>query len=289
MYSTVLSVLLMGMVPVLQSPAPQASVSVLHVASPSPLEERLLTKLESMDALTASGIVILDLESGQQVYGRNAERRHPMGSLTKLMTALLIVENHELTEMVKVTLDATKIEGTKASLVSGRRYSVGDLLSAMLIASGNDAAVTLSRYHSRSQAAFVRQMNARAASLGLRDTSFANSAGLDSANQWSTSRDMALLASYVLNEPKIRSRLSLPTALIHDTTGRAINLTNTNTLLHESNAVIAGKTGTTVAAGECLLSIIREAGREYAVVLLGSRHRYADMRVILDTLRQIFA
>ncbi len=290
MYSSVLSVLLMGMVPVLHDPGAVAvPIDVLQVAAPSPLAQGLLESMQGLRSVSASGVVVLDLQSGQQVYGRSERLRHPMGSLTKLMTALVIIENHALGEKVKVPADIGTVEGSKVNLAPGRRYTVGDLLSALLISSANDAAVTLARFHSGSSAAFVKLMNERAASLGLKDTSFANAAGLDDPKQWSTPRDIALLALYVQRQNDLRARMALPTAVIKDDLGRTTTLVHTHDLLHESTPVVAGKTGTTVAAGECLLSIIREGSREYAVVLLGSRNRYADMRSILAALKTIFA
>ena len=290
MYSSVLSVLLMGMVPVLHDPgAAVVPIDMLPVAAPSPLAQGLLASMQGLKSVTASGVVVLDLQSGQQVYGRSERLRHPMGSLTKLMTALVIMENHALNERVKVPADIGDVEGSKVNLAPGRTYTVGDLLSALLISSANDAAVTLARFHAGSTAEFAKGMNTRAAALGLKDTAFANAAGLDDAKQWSTPRDIALLALYVMRHDDLRARMALPTTVIKDDLGRTTTLSHTHDLLHESTPVIAGKTGTTVAAGECLLSIIREGGREYAVVLLGSRNRYADMRSILAALKIIFA
>lgn len=290
MYSAVLSVLLMGMVPALGSPAlEQLPLGDLSIASPSPLVAGVTQVPGLGRSVTASGVIVLDLQSGQQLYGRGVGKRRPMASLTKLMTALLIAENHGMDETVKVSKDIDKVEGSKAPLVPGERYTVGDLLSAMLMASANNAAQALAIYHSGSVGAFVRAMNERARTLGLRDTSFANPIGLDDAQQWSTPRDIAWLALFDYRVPAIRERMSMRETVIRDADGHSVSLYHTHELLHQDPAVIAGKTGTTDDARECLLSVVREGSREYLVVLLGSRERYVDMRALLRTLRSLFA
>lgn len=289
MYSAVLSVLLMGVFPLLQDARPGAlPLASLPIAPPSPIVEHIASS-PVFQSVSASGIVVLDIRSGQQLYARNPQMRRPMGSLTKLMTALLIVENHALDEKVTVPSDLAKVPGSKSYLRAGQEFTVGDLLSALLIVSSNEAAETLARFHSGTESAFVRAMNARAAALGLKNTAFANASGFDDTQQWSTSRDIALLALYVLRRDSIRSRMSTKEATVIDSRGRELALIHTHELMHESSAVIAGKTGTTAAAKQCLLSIVREGDDEYAVVLLGSRDRYDDMRAILQTLGQPIA
>ncbi len=287
MYGTVLSVLLMGMVPVMEVPGTEAAQH-LSVAAPSPIPGDALSRTGFGRSMTASGVVVLDLQSGQELYARNGALRRPMGSLTKLMTALLIVENHRLDEEATVPRGIGSVQGTVANLPPGERFTVGDLLSALLLASANDAAKTLAVFDGGTEAEFVRKMNARADALGLQNTSFANAAGLDAPGQYSTPRDLAWLTLAVLRQPAIRERMGLKETAITSLNGRVIKLSHTHALLHEDPLVIAGKTGTTVAAKQCLLSVVREGDREYVVVLLGSRERYADMRSFLHTLTALF-
>jgi D-alanyl-D-alanine carboxypeptidase (penicillin-binding protein 5/6) len=161
------------------------------------------------------------------------------------------------------------------------------LLSALLIPSANDAAETLAKFHAGTRGKFVMQMNERAKMLGLNNTSFANPSGLDDKDQWSSARDMAWLAAYALKFPEIRTRMSTVTMTITSREGHTYALENTNELLGEDPDVLAGKTGTTNAAKQCLLSIITHNGREYLVVLLRSRERYGDMRAVLRVLRSL--
>jgi len=113
-------------------------------------------------------------------------------------------------------------------------------------------------------------------------------AGLDDPEQYSTPRDLAWMAAFALRHDVLRQRLSLPAASIRSLQGRVISFANTHALIGEGSPVLAGKTGTTDAAGQCLLSLVREGEREFIVVLLGSRARYTDMRSVLSTLPSLF-
>jgi D-alanyl-D-alanine carboxypeptidase len=282
--------MLMGMVPVLDGPtvSMQDALKSVPIAPPSVASVDIAEALLERRPLTASGIVIIDVESGQRLYSRNAQTKRPMASLAKLMTALIIVENHDLKEYITVPSDIEDVEGTKAYLPPGSRFRVGDLLKALLVSSGNDAAVTLAKYHSGSLKKFAEEMNERARVLGLRHTSFANPIGLDDTGQWSTPQDLAWLAAFVYRQPALKSRLSLPSASITDTAGETISLSQTHLLLQQKDSdVVAGKTGTTDEAGQCLMSVVEMDGREYIVVLLHSEDRYADMKIVLSALSSL--
>jgi len=284
MFGPLLSLFLMGMVPV-WGLDPETSV-ISHELRIAPPALALRDDLPDFARkLSASGIIITDLQSGQTIFQKNASAVMPMASLTKLMTALLIVENHAMDEQVPVPKDIEDVEGNSVHLPAGDSFTVGDLLSALLIMSSNDAAVTLARYHSGTEQEFVRAMNERAEVLGLRSTHYDNASGLDSRRQTSTPRDIALLATFVMRIPEISERMSRSGASITSAGGVTMSLTHTHTLLHGSqSSVIAGKTGTTDAAGQCLLSIVEEKDRRYVVVLLHSGNRYGDMNRILPVL-----
>ena len=284
-----LSVFLMGLLPVAPGGASHSvTIDTLPLAPPAIAAGKQFPGRTLARSVSASGVVILDLRSGQEIFARNGGRRRSVGSLTKLMTAVIIAESHELNEVVAVPADIARTDGSTARLPPGSHFTVGDLLSALLIASANDAAETLARFHGGSDAAFVAEMNARARTLGLENTSFANPSGLDDADQWSTPRDIAWLAAYALRNPAIRSRMSTVTASIRSMEGRSIALEHTHELLGKG-AVIAGKTGTTTAAKQCLFSLVNDGGREYIVVLLGSSERYVDLRTVLRVLTSFFA
>ncbi len=185
----------------------------------------------------------------------------------------------------------------------GHSFTVGDLLSALLIPSANDAAYALAIYDAGSMEDFSVKMNQRAVELGLSGTTYGNSIGLDDAKQESSPRDLALLAMTVLRHDEIRQRMSLEQASIRSLEGNTVALYHSHQLLAvplsatvtgpseqlgragSGDAIVsAGKTGTTDDAGQCLLSIVESNGRRYVVVLLHSRDRYADMRTILASL-----
>ncbi len=283
MFGSVLSVLLMGMVPAWGTQANVRALSGDIRVSPPAITDRMFSA-DFLAGLSASGVIVTDLESGQMLLGRDADTARPMASLTKLMTALLIVENHAPEELVTVPSDIADTEGNVVYLSPGERFSVGDLLSALLITSANDAAVTLARFHSGSTDAFVREMNRRARELGLTHTSYQNPAGLDAPSQRSSPRDLAWLATFVLTKPPIADRMSLSFARITGSRGSVLTLTHTHALLVDNPAILAGKTGTTDEAGQCLLSIVEAGDRRYVTVLLHSQDRYKDVRQILASL-----
>ena len=277
MYGALASVLLVGM---WQAPGQATQSDLLQqvAVAPPAAEVKVATRL------SASGVLILDRSSGQLVYGKQTKVRRPMASITKLMTALIIVENQELDEIVTIPKAAELIAGNKVYLKAGEKFTVEDLLSALLIASANDASIALAQFHSGSVSAFAEEMNQRAEQLGLQDTSYANPSGLDSPLQFSTPRDIAWLTEYIMKNEFIASRMQRKWDRIYSFQGTDIPLSHTHALLHSDiESVVGGKTGTTLAAKQCLVSVVSHAGNEYIMVLLNSDKRYADMNVLLKT------
>lgn len=226
----------------------------------------------------------MDVVSGQRVYGKQVSTERSMASLTKLMTALIIVENHDLNEIVTIPEGIEEVVGNRAYLKPGEHFRVGDILSAMLIPSANDAARTLAKYHSGSVQKFVDEMNARAAMLGLKHTSFENPDGLDGIQHYSTPQDLAWLMMYVLRNPEIARRMGTTGMRIVSQEGTIISLTHSHALLHSRPEVLAGKTGTTDGAGECLVTLVESHNKKYIVVLMNSLQRYTDLQTILSAL-----
>ncbi len=282
MFASFLSALLVGILPAAASPVVQPQLPppiAIEIAPPT-------RKVDIASQLSASGILVIDLTSGQQVYAAEQNVPRPIASLTLLMTALIIVENHDLTEWITIPAGVASIEGNKAYLQEGAQYQIGDILSALLISSGNDAARALAIYHSGSEAAFVEEMNAKALELSLEQTSYSNASGLDSGAQWSSPHDLARLGTIALGHPAIYSRMSKRGTKIFSSKGDELFLTHTHALLHSDTDVLAGKTGTTNAAGQCLVTLAEEGGRKYLIILQQSLQRYADLRIILDALKE---
>ncbi|MBU0766328.1 serine hydrolase [Patescibacteria group bacterium] len=279
MVRSVLAALLLGIVPVPLFTFQETIPSLEGFAIAPPAEMITIDQ-----RLSASGVIILDMLGGQQIYGKQVEVQRPMASLTKLMTALIIVENHDLDEIVKVTKEAQQVGGNNVYLPVGEQFTVGDLLSALLISSANDAAYVLAVHHSETTEAFVGEMNQRAKSLGLKNTQYANPSGLDSVNQWSTPQDIAWLAKFVFSISEIKDRSEKRGMTIYSSGGQKITLVHTHALMHAETSVYAGKTGTTDGAKQCLLSLVRIDEKEYLVILMYSSDRYKDMRKVLDVL-----
>ena len=281
MLSAVLSALLLGLYPVSADISPAMTVIPLEEMRIAPPADAIVIDKR----LSASGILIMDLRTGQTIYSAQGDVERPMASLTKLMTALIIVEHHRLNEWVTVPKKIADTQGSVAYLPPGERFTVGDLLTALLVASANDAAVTLAQYHSDSEESFVKEMNARAVALGLVGTQYANASGLDNPRQWSTPRDIAHLVAFIQKYSAIKDRMGMRSATIRSRGGRTLVLTNTNALLRAQPGLVReGKTGTTNAAGQCLATIVEKNGRSYVVVLFHSLQRYKDMKVILGTI-----
>lgn len=283
MLTTLASVLLLGVVPppVTQEPArPLPGIELVSVASPSVIAGKV-----PLPALSASGVLLLDADSGEEIFALNADVRRPMASLTKIMTALLILENHDVSESVTIPSVAEQIGGSTLGIVMGQRFLVGALLRGLLIPSANDAAYALAAFHSRSVGAFVQVMNNRAAALGLTNTHFANPAGLDNEGQYSTPRDLAWLSLAALKNETFRSIVNTRTTRILSADGKEYDLRNTNELLHYNEDVFGVKTGTTDKAGECLIVLFSQENHSYLLVLLGSKERYTDSLNVLQAVR----
>lgn len=234
--------------------------------------------------LTAERWITYDATADVVLASWNANDQAPMASVTKVMTAILVVENTELGDVVSVPAFATGARGSTAGLVAGEQWSIGDLLIAMLVRSGNDAALTLANHvGGGSTSAFVSMMNTKAAQLGMSSTHFANPNGLDAEGHYSTARDLLTLIIASQDYPDIkrvaRTRLvSMPP----DPNGKARLFTNTNRLLGTYPGVTGLKTGDTPQADKVLLATSERAGREIYTVVMHSDDHFSDTRELLD-------
>ena len=253
--------------------------------SPPPVISRIYVG----EQFSASGAIVMDVLSGEELFGLSVDMPRSMGSLAKLMTAIVITENHSLGEMVTVPKGAERIEGNVARLLPGEKYTVHEMLSALLIASANDAAHTLAVHHSGDSDLFAEEMNDRARVLGLTQTHFNNPIGFDSFGQMSTPRELAWISMYALKNETIRNLVSKKSATIRDSSGEhSITLHSTNRLLssHPSN-FFGLKTGTTDGAGQCLISLAYAYGRPYLLVVLRSSDRWSDTLQLFESITQL--
>ena len=234
--------------------------------------------------IEAKAGLIMDYDTGVLLYEKNIHERLPMASLTKIMTAIIILENHDLNEVVTVDADLNQEVGVRIWLRQYEKVRVGDLLKALLIPSAGDAAIALAAFHSGSVEAFVDEMNQRAKSLNLSDTHFANPIGLDEEDHYSSAFDLAILSKYALRMPTFRSIVRQKEASIQSVDGKfEHSFESTNFLLNSYLDILGVKTGTTDAAGESLINLARsESGREVIAVVLNSPRRFQENKSMID-------
>lgn len=235
--------------------------------------------------LSAKAVYGYDRNTGHVLYEKNKDKKVSIASLTKLMTALVVVsEEGNLEREVKIPSGIPQ-EGSDMGVLSGEILTIRDLLYGLMVNSGNDAALVLAREVGGSEANFVRLMNLKAKSLGLTHTHYANPTGLDDPENYSTAFEIASLGEIVIHHPVLSTIVSTNEKVVtsRDYTRTTHFLKNTNKLLRESETgVFAGKTGFTDEAGLCLVSGARRNGHEVINVVLGSEDRAEDTRRLLD-------
>lgn len=223
----------------------------------------------AVPATSAKSVLIIDARNGQTLYEKNADEIRPPASTQKLLTALIIAENGFLDRTVRVEAVDTLAEPVKLNIKPGDTYQRIDLLRALLVKSPNDVARCLARDHSGSVEAFAAAMNAKARALGATHSHFVNPNGLPMPGQYSTARDLSLIARAAYANPTIRSIVCLPHIVFRYASGRTRQLENTNKVLKKLSYCNGMKTGYTEAAGHCLISSASRPGRDIIVVLLG--------------------
>lgn len=232
--------------------------------------------------VSAKAVYIWEPKTDTVLLAKNPHLRLPPASITKIMTAIIALEQYFPTQVVTVK-DADRSVGQTANLLPGETLTVTDLIQALLINSGNDAAVALAQNHPQGYAYFLELMNQKAADLGLTNTNFANVSGVQAQNHYSTVADLVKLGAYALNLNMIKNTVQTKTASITDTTGQTTHpLYNTNLLLHQDPTVKGIKTGWTTEAGECLLTYVDRDGFPLIIAVLGSADRFGDTRQLID-------
>jgi D-alanyl-D-alanine carboxypeptidase (penicillin-binding protein 5/6) len=236
--------------------------------------------------ITATAAILIDMDSGQILYSRNANARLPMASTTKIMTATLALESLALDTKVTVSAGAVGTAGSKAALVKGEVLTVEQLLNALLVVSGNDAAIALAQAAAGSVQAFVERMNEKAKALGLSNTHFVNPSGLNDGKHFSSAKDLATLTQYAMKNPTFRRIVDtreyvLPT--LDDNTPRKFD--NQNELLHKLPWVIGVKTGSTPYAKFCVVAAGTKEGVSLIAVVLGASEdeiRWKEAEALLN-------
>lgn len=223
----------------------------------------------------AHGILLKELNSGRVLYEHDAGKRMSPASLTKIMSALVILERGQLDDFVTISPNAARAHKTHLRMKAGQVFRLDDLLKAMLIMSANDACLAAVEHVGGNEAQFVALMNDKAEALGLADTHFSNGCGFDNPDHYSTAEDLAALSIIALDQPIFRQLVREERAIITPISGhRAYVLHNTNRLLGRIPGVEGIKTGFTSKAGRCLIAKVSQNGNDLLLVILNSKRRW---------------
>ena len=228
-------------------------------------------------AVSAEKAYVLDAVSGRVLYEKNGDSRSLIASTTKIMTALIVCEQCNVLDRMRIPKEAVGIEGSSMYLKEGEILTVQELLYGLMLSSGNDAAVALAIYCGGTVEGFAQLMNDKARLLGLTGTHFENPNGLDSPNHYSTARDLAVLARYAMENPIFRQTVSTKTV----TVGQRW-LTNHNKLLWRVEGADGVKTGFTKAAGRILVSSATRDGRRIIAVTINDGDDWKDHADLLE-------
>lgn len=217
----------------------------------------------------ATSALVVDARTGEVLHEKNADQPRAAASTQKLLTALLVAESGYLDRNVTVEPVDTFAEPVKLNIRAGETYQRIDLLRALLVKSANDVARCLARDNAGSIETFAEKMNARALQLGATHSHFLNPNGLPIPGQYSTARDLSIIARTAYLNPTLRSIVCLPQLVFRYANGRTRELENTNKVLRRMPYCNGMKTGYTEAAGHCLIASGARPGRDIIVVVLG--------------------
>ena len=241
-------------------------------------------------AVSAKRAYVLDAVSGRVIYEKNPDERSLIASTTKIMTALIVCEQCNVLDRMRIPKEAVGIEGSSMYLQEGEVLTLQELLYGLMLQSGNDAAVALAIYCGGTVEGFAELMNDKARNLGLKNTHFENPNGLDSPGHYSTARDLAVLSAYAMENPIFRKTVSTKSLML----GQRY-LTNHNKLLWRVDGAEGVKTGYTKAAGRILVSSAARNDRRLIAVTIDAPDDWNDHAALLEegfsryTVKQVVA
>ena len=228
-------------------------------------------------AISAQKAIVMDGETGRILYEKDADSRSLIASTTKIMTALVVCEQCNVLDRMRIPKEAVGIEGSSMYLQEGEVLTIQELLYGMMLHSGNDAAVALAIYCGGTVEGFAQLMNDKAHRLGLTGTHFENPNGLDSPGHYSTARDLAVLTAYAMQNPIFVQTVSTKNVRIGNR-----SLQNHNKLLWRVDGADGVKTGYTKAAGRILVSSAQRGGRRLICVTINDGNDWADHQTLLE-------
>lgn len=237
----------------------------------------------SVNALenSATAAIVINGATRSIIYSKNIDAKLPMASTTKIMTALILAEQNALDTNVTVTAPMVAVEGSSMGLCAGDTVTYNDLLYGILLCSGNDAANTVAIALCETVEKFAEVMNNKAKELGLKNTHFVTPSGLDADGHYTTAHDLALLASYAL-ENRVFKQVASTKSITLNYGGENHYLSNHNKMLKIYDGAIGVKTGYTSTAGRCLVSAAERNGTLIIAVTLNDRNDWTDHKILLD-------
>lgn len=230
-----------------------------------------------VQAMSAQKAIVLDAQTGRVLFEKNSDDRSLIASTTKIMTALIVCEQCNVLDRMRIPDEAVGIEGSSIYLKSGEILTIQELLYGLMLQSGNDAAVALAIYCGGTVEGFVQLMNDKAHLLGLKQTHFENPNGLDSPGHYSTAKDLAVLTAYAMRNPIFAQIVS--TRTLHAGTR---SMRNHNKLLWLYDGADGVKTGYTKAAGRILVSSATRQDRRLIAVTINAPDDWNDHIYMLD-------
>jgi len=265
---------------------PVTAQSHLSLTGPAAVElYELAPMAPPAPIIKARSAVLVDLDSGKTLYQVDPHGRHAPASLTKVVTAMVTLDHLRLDQTVTVPVSINQLpwDSTRMGLRPGERLTVRELLYGLFLNSGNDAAITLSEA-AMPRATFVGLMNAKAATLGMADTHFANPIGLDDPAHYTSSADLARASAELIRRfPDVAAIAATPSLTLPATaTHHAYALYNLNELVRKYPGATGLKTGWTGHAGGCLIATATRDGRHLMVVLLASPRIFEEAAALLD-------
>ncbi len=238
----------------------------------------------------AKSAILIEASTGKILFEKNSNEKLNPASMTKMMSMLIIIEAIEndilkWNQVITVSENASKMGGSQILLETGEKMTVRDLFKGVAIASGNDAVVALAEAVAGNVSNFVEMMNKKARALGLKNTNFKNPHGLDTADHYSSSKDMSLIAKELVKHKEVLKYTSVYETYLRENTDRKIWLVNTNKLVRFYDGVDGLKTGFTSGAGYCMTATAKKDGMRIIAVVMGeetSKIRNKEISEMLD-------
>ena len=254
-----------------------------HLSKGKPAQVKTYKRKTLRRPLPPEGILLKDRRTGEVLFEQNADLSMAPASLTKIMSAIVILEEGNLDDQVTVSRQAAAAHRIKLYLKPGQVLPLRGLLEAMLIRSANDACLAAVEHVGGNEDSFVEKMNAKAVAIGLPRTHFQNACGFDMPDHFSTAEDLSVLTEYAMGHETFAAIVKEPAAVIRTADQRKKYVARTtNRLLGTMDGVIGVKTGYTSGAGRCLITIVTRDGRELLLVLLNARQRWGRAHALLE-------